>query len=78
MIRYRPPTWRIASVNCRLSKQNDPSGEHILMLRKRDAVALNILALNILDGIAIIISAIIVKINPHQSTSLNPGINLLT
>ena len=73
MIRYRPPTWRIASVNCRLSKQNDPSGEHILTLRKRDAVALNIL-----DGIARCYSEIIVKINPHQSALLNPGINLLT
>ena len=70
--------WRMACVNCCLSEQNDPSGEHILTLRKRDAVALNILALNILDGIAIIISAIIVKINAHQFTSLNPGINPLT
>ena len=70
--------WRIACVNCRPSEQNDANGERILTLRKRDAVALNILALNILDGIAIIISAIIVKINARQSTSLNPGINPLT
>jgi hypothetical protein len=55
--------WRIACVNCRPSEQNDASGERILTLRKRDAVALNIL-----DGIARCYSAIIVKlihINPH-------------